>query len=146
MTELIAHWNGVGIKLRPGASDQAIGALERELGVQLPLELNQILRCADGFVYGDCDEEMFEWCGLDRLGERFHLGDEGLHRTEPDDQFLVFEHYCFHACVYIIRASRGPTESSPVWRSFDEWDLRAESISDFVHAYLEDAYEVLLGE
>jgi cell wall assembly regulator SMI1 len=149
-------WLSLGVKLVPGASTEDIQRFQARYGVSLSTEVRDFFSSVGGMEEGDVDGLLMAFLPLHsvrRVPEE--LSDYGgipdyrrIGESLPDAaSCYVFIDYMMRSHVYALRLAPDPMELSPViWISGAENAVMANSLTEFLEAYLADPYSILFPE
>jgi hypothetical protein len=150
---LRSYWVSIGVKVRPGASREAIQSFEAAHGIRLSRDLSDYYQAVDGMEGGQTDNDMLEFLTLNSVKsvteELIEFGGipdyRGLRDSLPDpSQCFVFIDYMIRSHVYAVRLTQDVLAVTPViWICGSHWEVIAPSFSDFGEKYLLDRSAVL---
>jgi hypothetical protein len=137
MERIKARWAAEGIKIRPGASTEALAWFEDHHRVALPPALRAYFEAVDGSgdIFDDALIRFWPLAEVETIAE-YH-GWEPSEVPEFDGWFL-FADFLIHSHVYAVHLTSDPADSGPV----ASWDgnliLQAPSFAAFLDRYLTD--------
>ncbi len=153
MVELVerlrALWLSLRVRIRPGASIDAVEAFETRYGVRLPQDLVDYFRLIDGMEDTDHDEWAARFhaihalkCLPEALAERGETLDDleiAPLLRDPQRYFVLVD---VLICDRLIAVKLGPdrraSDSPIVWIHDDRFGLMAHSFSQFLADYLKN--------
>jgi hypothetical protein len=146
-------WLQSGSKIVPGATPEETEAFEERYGVSLPAEVRDYFAVVGGMEEGNTDDLVMEFFPLHAVTSvPEELGDWGgipdyrriVDTLDEAEHCFVFIDYMFRSHVYALRFSSDALERSPVvWICGAENAIIADSLTEFLGAYLADPYSIL---
>ncbi len=146
---IIDYWRkDCQLGIRPGASDLAISAFERQHKLTLPSDFAEYLRAVDGMDDFESDQELMSFLSLAELRPVHEVLGQAIadSSASPHPRCLVFIDYFIGSHHYAIAVGDDPTLPGAVYRVVDEnWhnDLVASSFSQFMTRYAQDPASVV---
>jgi hypothetical protein len=149
------RWQSAGLAVRAGASGEAIEAFERRHGVRLPADMRDFYSLMDGIEYGCTDETLICFWPLAEVNavEAKLFGQRGipdysrlLHSFPSRDNFFVFADYLVWSHMYAVAIADDSEVAGPVIWLDGNWAWIADSFSEFMQRYSENATSILFPD
>ena len=139
---LTIHWQDQGLPMAKGVTEYALQQFESNRAVKFPADLREYFAKSNGMVQrggADTDQEGFAFWPIERVGSMREVCSEAgvaLPPIQSPEEYFVFADYLQWSWAYAIRL-RG--EENSVILVGAEGDVVADSFSEFVKLYIEDA-------
>jgi hypothetical protein len=151
--ELRETWLSIGMRVSDGASDGEIDRFETAHGVRLPREVHTYFRAVNGMPEDDTDEDLLSFLPLravkpvpEALAEMVSKPHYRVIMETLSDaaHWFVFVDYMVSSHAYAIHLLEHETDVTPVlWICDSKQALIADSLADFLKAYLQDPRSIL---
>jgi len=134
LNKLILHWRSQGIKLNTGISIDNIRNLEIDFGLQFEEAFSNYLTSVNGFVDFESDEAWFSFWSQARMREE---NEDGSHPKE----IMWFSDHSINLCSFGFHKTDKKIYTH--YQTIGGVEFIANSFTEFVDLYLEDAYLLL---